>query len=103
MTLKEFALDGRNMTSVEEFCKEVENVLAPSLSKMGRNLHAFRHVLRDGFGAFTEGEQIQVRILYKKRMKKNLQEGFVRKIFKILEETENVVFLKGQPPEEVSY
>jgi hypothetical protein len=36
-------------------------------------------------------------------MNKNLQEGFVSRIFKILEETENVLLLKGEPPEEESY
>ena len=44
--MKAFILDGKNMTSVENFYQEVERILCPSLKKMGRNLHAFRDVLR---------------------------------------------------------
>ena len=69
--MKEFTLDGKNMTSVENFYKEVERVLAPTMKKMGRNLHAFRDVLRGGFGAFEEGETIQIRVAGKKHMKKH--------------------------------
>ncbi|MHA1635993.1 MAG: hypothetical protein ACTSUZ_15695 [Candidatus Thorarchaeota archaeon] len=46
--MKEFILDGKNMTSVENFYQEVERVLSPSFRKMGRNLHVFRDVLRGG-------------------------------------------------------
>ncbi len=103
MTLKEFVLDGAKMKSSEDFYLEVERVLCPSLKKMGRNLHAFRDVLRGGFGAFAEGQHFQLKIVNKKQMKKSLQEGFVTKDFKILEETENVLLLKGKSPEDESY
>jgi RNAse (barnase) inhibitor barstar len=103
MTLKEFVLDGRNMKSEERFYKEIERVLCPSLKKMGRNLHALRDILRGGFGAFEEGEQIQIRIVKKKQMRKHLQEGFVRQVFKILEESENVILMKGEAPKEDTY
>ena len=103
MTLKEFVLDGRNMKSVELFYTEVERVLCPSLKKMGRNLHAFRDVLRGGFGAFDEGEQIQIRISNKKQMRKHLQEGFVRQVLRILEDSENVILMKGEAPKEETY
>ncbi len=95
--MKEFVLDGKNMTSVENFYQEVERVLCPSLRKMGRNLHAFRDVLRGGFTAFDEGETIHLWIIHKKHMKKHLQEGFVISIFRALEEAENVLILKGPP------
>ena len=98
--MKEFILDGKNMTSVENFYKEVERVLCPSLKKMGRNLHAFRDVLRGGFGAFDEGESIQLQIIHKKHMKKHLQEGFVISILRALEEAENVQLVKGPPKTE---
>jgi hypothetical protein len=65
--MKEFLLDGLNMTSIESFCKEVEQVLSPSLKK------------------------------------RNLREGFMRKILRILDETENIVFLKGEAPKEETY
>ena len=97
MTTKEFILDGKNMSSVENFYQEVQRVLCPSGLKMGRNLHAFRDVLRGGFGAFDEGETIQVRIIHKKPMKKHLQEGFVISIFRAIEEAENVSLLRGSP------
>jgi RNAse (barnase) inhibitor barstar len=94
--MKEFILDGKNMTSVEKFYKEVERVLCPTMKKMGRNLHAFRDVLRGGF-AFDEGETIKLWIIHKKHMKKNLQEGFVNSIFRIIEESEHVLLQKGVP------
>ena len=97
--MKEFVLDGKNMTSVENFYKEIQRVLCPSFSKMGRNLHAFRDILRGGFGAFDEGESIQVRIIHKKHMKKHLQEGFVISIFRALEEAENVQLVSGSENE----
>ncbi|MHA1137488.1 MAG: barstar family protein [Candidatus Thorarchaeota archaeon] len=100
MSMKEFILDGKNMTSVENFYQEVQRILCPSGLKMGRNLHAFRDVLRGGFGAFDEGETIQVRIIHKKHMKKHLQEGFVISIFRALEEAENVLIVKGPPTTE---
>ena len=95
--MKEFILDGKNITSVENFYREVEKVLCPSLRKMGRNLHAFRDVLRGGFGAFDEGESIQLWIIHKKHMKKHLPEGFVNSIFRIIEESTNVSLQKGVP------
>ncbi|MCK4566434.1 MAG: barstar family protein, partial [Candidatus Thorarchaeota archaeon] len=85
--MKEFVLDGKNMTSVENFYQEVQRVLCPSFRKMGRNLHAFRDVLRGGFGAFDEGETIHLWIIHKKHMKKHLPENFVNSIFKIIEES----------------
>ena len=100
MSMKEFILDGKNMTSVENFYQEVQRILCPSGLKMGRNLHAFRDVLRGGFGAFDEGETIQVRIIHKKHMKKNLQEGFVISIFRAIEEAEYVSLMSGPPSEE---
>ena len=33
MSMKEFNLDGKNMTSVENFSQEVQNVLCPSFHK----------------------------------------------------------------------
>ena len=93
--MKEFILDGKNMTSVENFYQEVQRVLCPSFRKMGKNLHAFRDVLRGGFGAFDEGETIHLWIIHKKHMKKHLQEGFVNSIFKIIEESANVLLQKG--------
>lgn len=97
--MKEFVLDGKNMSSVENFYKEVERVLCPTLKKMGRNLHAFRDVLRGGFGAYEEGETIQIRVAHKKHMKKHLQEGFVISIFRALEASENIILVKGPPAE----
>ncbi len=97
--MKEFVLDGKSMTSVENFYQEVERVLCPSLRKMGRNLHAFRDVLRGGFVAFDEGETIHLWIIHKKHMKKHLQENFVNSIFKIIEESDNVLMQKGVPSE----
>lgn len=98
--MKEFVLDGKNMTSVEDFYLEVKRVLCPRFSKMGRNLHAFRDVLRGGFGAFDEGETIHLWIIHKKHMKKHLQENFVNSIFKIIEESDNVLLQKGVPSED---
>ncbi|MGY5880334.1 MAG: barstar family protein [Candidatus Thorarchaeota archaeon] len=98
--MKEFTLDGKNMTSVENFYKEVERVLAPTMKKMGRNLHAFRDVLRGGF-AFDEGETVAIRIIHKKHIKKHLQEGFVISIFRAIEEAENIILVKGMPTEDV--
>ncbi len=98
--MKEFILDGKNMTSVENFYQEVQRVLCPSFRRMGRNLHAFRDVLRGGFGAFDEGETIHLWIIHKKHMKKHLQEGFVIRILRELDEAENIVMVKGVPPED---
>ena len=98
--MKEFILDGKNMTSVENFYQEVQRVLCPSFRKMGKNLHAFRDVLRGGFGAFDEGETIHLWIIHKKHMKKHLQEGFVNSIFRIIEESDNVLLQKGVPSED---
>ncbi|MGY5875883.1 MAG: hypothetical protein RTU30_09065 [Candidatus Thorarchaeota archaeon] len=103
MTMKEFILDGRNMLTVEGFYSEVERVLAPSMKRMGRNMHAFRDVLLGGFGSHDKGERIQIRIIYKKRMIKALSEGFVRNVFRILEEAESVEVLKGDMPQEETY
>lgn len=101
--MKEFILDGKNMTSVEHFYQEVERVLAPSMKKMGRNLHAFRDVLRGGFGAHEEGETILIRIAGMKHMKKHLQEGFVISIFRAIEDAANIVLVKGSLPDEETY
>lgn len=98
--MKEFVLDGKNMTSVENFYQEVQRVLCPSFRKMGRNLHAFRDILRGGFRAFDEGETIHLWIIHKKHMKKHLQENFVNSIFKIIEESDNVLLQKGVPSED---
>jgi hypothetical protein len=93
--MKEFVLDGKNMTSVEKFYEEVQRVLCPSFSKMGKNLHAFRDVLRGGFGPFDEGATIKLWIMHKKHMKKHLPEGFVNSIFRIIDESSNVLLQKG--------
>lgn len=97
--MKEFILDGKNMTSVANFYREVQRILCPSFSKMGKNLHAFRDILRGGFGAFDEGETIHLWITHKKHMKEHLQDGFVNSIFRIIEESDNVILQKGVPPD----
>jgi RNAse (barnase) inhibitor barstar len=98
--MKEFILDGKNMTSVENFYQEVQRVLCPSFKKMGRNLHAFRDVLRGGFGAFDEDEPIHLWIIHKKQMNEYLRENFVNSIFKIIDESTNVILQKGLPPDD---
>ena len=98
--MKEFVLDGKNMTSVEKFYQEVQRVLCPNFSKMGKNLHAFRDVLRGGFGAFDEGETIRLWIIHKKHMKEHLQDNFVNSIFRIIDESTNVLLQKGVPSED---
>ena len=57
-------------------------------------MHAFRDVLRGGFGAFDEGVTIQVWIIHKKNMKEHLQEDFGISIFRAIEEAENVSYKK---------
>lgn len=101
--MKQFNLEGRKMNSVESIYQEIERVLAPSMKRMGRNLHAFRDVLRGGFGAHDDSEKIQIRIVYKKRMRENLGEGFAEKVIKILKESENIEYLKGEIPKEEQF
>jgi len=98
--VKEFILDGKNMTSVENFYREVQRIVCPDFQKMGRNLHAFRDVLRGGFGAFEEGETIHLWIIHQKHMKAHLKAEFVNSVFRIVEESDNVLLQKGNPLED---
>jgi hypothetical protein len=78
------------MKSVEKFWDEVQNVLAPGFSSFGRNLHAFRDILRGGFRAFEEGEQIRLKFIHRNYARKHIPDGFIRKIVRIIEESPNV-------------
>ncbi|MFX0107190.1 MAG: hypothetical protein ACFE7R_02810 [Candidatus Hodarchaeota archaeon] len=82
------------MKTQNEFYNEVQRVLCPQLKRMGRNSDAFRDVLRGGFGAFEEGEEIRVRFLHQNYAKKHLPERFPRIVVGKFEASTNVEFLK---------
>ena len=78
------------MNSMEELWDEVQNVLASGFPFFGRNLDAFKDILRGGFGAFAEGEHIQLRFIHRNYAKKHIPESFSKKILRIIEESSNV-------------
>ncbi len=55
---KIFIMNGRNISSIEEFHDEVQNVLCPKFTRYGRSWNAFNDILRGGFGTFELGEKI---------------------------------------------
>ena len=92
---KSFVLDGSSVKSVDDFYDEVQRVLCPGFKSFGRNWNAFRDVLRGGFTAFEEDEEIDVIISSSKKMRKNLPESQYRHIIRYFEEAENItLFLK---------
>ena len=82
------------MESVDAFFDEVQRVLCPNFSGFGRNWHAFRDVLRGGFGEFDLDEEIGIRIVSKKKVEKSLPESQWKKILQYIDEAENVTLLK---------
>ena len=52
--MREYVIDGRRFSTLEDFFKEIGNVLIPNVS-WGRNLDAFNDILRGGFGTPEEG------------------------------------------------
>ncbi len=95
MTVKEFVLDGRHVTSVDSFYDEVQRVLCPGFIGFGRNLDAFNDVLRGGLGAFDDGAQIRLRIVHLKQMRTCVPKDFLRQILRIIENRDNVEFVKA--------
>ncbi len=90
MPIKEFAIDGHNMRSVDEFWDEVQRVLCPDFKHFGRNLDALVDILRGGFGAFELGETIRLRFIHQNYAEKHLQASFVRRVRRIMEKGPNV-------------
>jgi hypothetical protein len=78
------------MKSMEEFWDEVQNALASGFPFFGRNLDAFKDILRGGFGAFAEGELIRLRFIHRNYAKRHIQESFINKILRIIGESPNV-------------
>jgi len=89
---KKFILDGNQITSMDSFYDEVQRILCPGFRGFGRNWHAFRDVLRGGFRAFDENENIEVVLIGSKKMKKHFPESQYNRMVKIFEESENVIF-----------
>ncbi|MHA1961616.1 MAG: barstar family protein [Candidatus Thorarchaeota archaeon] len=87
---KLFVFDGHRATTLGAFFDEVIRVLCPDFKRFGRNWDAFVDVLRGGFGQFEEGEKIRVAFVNRAAMKRSLEESQYRKIFSIIEESENV-------------
>lgn len=54
MNKKEYVIDGKNFSSLDEFYDEISLVLIPGYS-WGRNLDAFNDILRGGFGTPDNG------------------------------------------------
>ncbi|MFW9966823.1 MAG: hypothetical protein ACFFEA_06675 [Candidatus Thorarchaeota archaeon] len=61
LATKEFVIEGHNMKSMDESWDEIQNVLASGFLFLGRNLDAFRDILRGGFDAFEEDEPIRLK------------------------------------------
>lgn len=89
---KKFILDGTQVTSMDSFYDEVQRILCPGFRGFGRNLHAFRDVLRGGFMVFEENEVVEIELIGSKKMKKHLPEGHYNQIVRIFKEAENVKF-----------
>ena len=89
-SLKEFVLDGRNMTSIDAFYDEVQRVLCPHFNHFGRNWHAFNDILRGGFLTFELGEPIILKLQYKKSIKKHLGAGYLKKIVDTIEKHSHI-------------
>lgn len=94
MTVKEFVLDGRHMTSVDSFYDEVQRVLCPEFIGFGRNLDAFNDVLRGGLGTFEDGEKIRLRVIHLREMLALLPKDFVRQVLSVIENRDNVEFVE---------
>lgn len=56
--MREYVIDGRRFSTLEDFWSEVSRVLLPN-ECWERNLDAFNHVLRGGFGTPEEGFRIR--------------------------------------------
>ena len=96
--LRKFTLDGRNMQSKDLFYQEIQRVLCPSFTKMGKNLDASVIVLRGGFGAFEHREHVELNLFYPKKAIKGLCNGFFKKVIHIFKSQSNVSFLPDLEP-----
>ena len=84
MERKVFTLIGRNVNSMEEFHDEVQKTLCPNFKHYGRSWNAFNDILRGGFGMFELDEEITLIVKNKKHLKKQLGEGFLNRIERIV-------------------
>ncbi len=70
--MREYVIDGRRFSTLEDFFKEVSNALVPSVS-WARNLDAFDDLLRGGFG--TPGEGFRIRWTHHAESRRRLGYG----------------------------
>jgi len=86
---REFVIDGKNFSTMDEFYDEVEKIFTFNLGwKIGRNLNAFNDVLRGGFGRH-EDEPILIKWLSFKESERKLGVETMKTIQEIILDTDN--------------
>ncbi len=95
MMKTEYVINGTRIKSEKIFYNEIEKVLTSGLTwKIGRNLNAFNDVLRGGFGCYDYGEEFILKWKNFSVSERHLDPGFLKRVLGILEENENVTFVK---------
>lgn len=93
--IEEYTINGTRITSEKVFYNEIEKVLTLNLTwKIGRNLNAFNDVLRGGFGRFECDEKIILKWKNFSKSEANLKPSFLKRVIEIIEESENITFIK---------
>lgn len=91
----EYVINGTRIKSEKVFYNEIEKVLTSGLTwKIGRNLNAFNDILRGGFGCFDCDEKIILKWKNFSKSQEHLNADFLKRVLEILEEHENVTFVK---------
>lgn len=82
-------LDGRHMTSFDDFWDEIHRILCPNFKHFGRNWDALVDILRGGFGVFELGEEITLVIAHSKTARKKFVGSF-DKFISIISDSNNI-------------
>ena len=93
--MREYIINGNKFKSSKGFHKYAESIFTFGLSwETGRNLNAFADILRGGFGQHDYNEEIIVEWRNMNKSKERLPEYIYNSLVEILEEAENVTFIK---------
>lgn len=95
--MKEYTINGNKFRNANGFYKYAESVFISNLSwETGRNLDAFTELLEGGFGEHDYKEEIIVEWINMNKSRERLTEHFYNSLVDILENTENVTFIKKE-------
>ncbi|MBN1330946.1 MAG: barstar family protein [Candidatus Heimdallarchaeota archaeon] len=90
MVKRIFTLNCQDISSIDEFHDEVNNVLCPEINWYGRNWDAFNDILRGGLGSFDSDEEIIIIFKGRKNVVEKLNEGFLQMFIEIVEDFDTI-------------